>query len=272
MLRQCMVVTTIALVLFVLGGCSDSATTAAVPTSGAQIVTPDQSPPTPPGGSAAPQPETFGETLQGDALKWYNWMPQANRNDIELFAAAFGYDTAREWINEALPEGGAYGMPPPITATLPSFGEALSTDQAAKLGQLDQRIREAFTNNWEFGVAIQAPVPPPSDPASYVEGLMTERVDKLRELLMAIPAAIPPAEEILHPDAFAAYEALHPELRESFWTEVAITYAQGLTVARGAFPALNETQVKDLFSQYIPPLVSEGKSCSDHTKPCLKSN
>ena len=270
MLTQVLIAVSTVIVLFTLGGCSDDEATApaSVPTSGAVAVTPDSPAPTP---TEIPsqQAETFGETLQGDALKWYDSLPQVNRNDIEFFASALGHDAAGEWINRALPEVDAYGMSPHLTAPLPSFADSLSADETAKLQSLDQRIEDAFTESWEFGVAVQAPVSPPSDPASYVEGLVTERVKTLRELLMAIPAAIPPAEAILHPDELAAYETLHPELRELFWLQTAKTYAQGLTVGRGEFPALNETQVKDLFSQFIPSLVTQGKSCSDHSQPCL---
>lgn len=250
-------------------GCSDDERIV-VPTSGAVLVTPEAPAPPPPMVPTT-EPETFAETLTGDTLKWYNWMPQPNKDDIDFYAAAFGYAAAREWINNALPEGGAYGLPPPLTAPLPTFSDALTSDEQAKLQSLDQRILDAYTSTWSFGIAIKAPATPTSQPSTYVEGRTNARVDELRKLLMAIPSEIPSAQDILHDDELAAYKNLHPELQELFWKGVAVAYAQGLTVGRGAFPALNETQVKDLFSQHIPSLVAEGKSCTDHEKPCLKN-
>lgn len=270
MLRQLLVAASIVIVAFVLEGCSSDkdVAPASVPTSGAVAVTPAA--PAPPK-SPSQQAETFGETLQGDALKWYNWMPQVYRDDIEYFAVVAGHDAAREWMERSMPESG-YGRPPHITLQLPSFEDALAPDETAKLASLDDRIRQEFVEMWDFGIALRAPIPLPADPKAHSQRLIDERAGELRELLMAIPSTIPPAAEILHTDELAQYQALHPELRELFWTEVATAYAQGLTVGKGKFPALNETQVKDLFSQYIPPLVTEGKSCSDHAKPCLKSN
>lgn len=272
MLRQLLVAASIVIALFTLGGCSDDKDTApaSIPTSGAVAVTPDAPAPTPPK-SPSEQAKTFGETLQGDALKWYNSMPQVNRDDIEYFAVVAGHDAAKEWMERSMPESG-YGRPPHLTLPLPSFEDALTPDETTKLASLDIRIRQKFVEMWDFGIALRAPIPLPADPKAHSQRLIDERTGELQELLMAIPSTIPPAAEILHTDELAEYQALHPELRELFWVEVATAYAQGLTVARGAFPALNETQVKDLFSQYIPPLVMQGKSCNDHAKPCLKSN
>jgi len=257
-----------ATILLVVLGCSDS-DRIVVPTSDAVMETPEIPAPQLP---ALPtdEPETFAETLTGDALKWYNWMPQTHKDDIDFYAEAFGYEAARGWINSALPEGGAYGIPPPLTAQLPSFNDALTADEQAKLQSLDQRILDAFTTTWSFGIDVRAVNTP--DPAAHTQERVSARVVELRELLVAIPSVIPPQWELLHDDELAIFESLHPDLQELFWTEVATAYVQGLTVGRGAFPALNETEVKDLFSQYIPPLVTLGKSCSDHAKPCLKSN
>ena len=255
-------------ILLMMLGCSDS-DRIVVPTSDAVMETPEipapQLPPLP-----TDEPETLAETLTGDALKWYNWMPQTHKDDIDFYAEAFGYEAASVWINEALPEGGAYGIPPPLTAPLPSFNDALTADEQKKLQSLDQRILDVFTSTWSFGIDVKAA--DTSDPTAYTEGRISARVVELRELLVVIPSEIPPAQELLHADELAIYESLHPDLQELFLVEVATAYAQGLTVGRGVFPALDETEVKDLFSQYIPPLVTQGKSCSDHTQPCLKSN
>ena len=272
MLRLLLVAASIVIVTFVLEGCSSDkdVAPASMPTSDAGAVTPDSPTPTPLK-SPPSQAETFGETLQGDALKWYNSMPQVNRDDIEYFAVVAGHDAAKEWMERSMPES-SYGRPPHLTLPLSSFEDALTPDETTKLASLDIRIRQKFVEMWDFGIALRAPIPLPADPKAHSQRLIDERTGELRELLMAIPSTIPSAAEILHTNELAQYQALHPELRELFWVEVATAYAQGLTVARGAFPALNETQVKDLFSQYIPPLVMQGKSCNDHAKPCLKSN
>ena len=276
-MKRYIITSAIFVTLLMLGGCTRSDNGDNVsevqPTSSARVVTPTHPPPTPPNRlQATPQQaETFGETLQGKQLRWYNWLPQINRNDIEYFAIVAGHDAAREWMERSMPESG-YGRPSHLTLPLPSFEDALTPDETTKLASLDVRIRQKFVEIWDFGVALRAPIPLPANPKAHSQLLIDERASELRQLLMAIPSAIPPAAEILHTDELAQYQALHPDLRELFWAEVALAYAQGLTVGRGAFPALNEIQVKDLFSQYIPPLVTQGKSCSDHAKPCLKSN
>lgn len=205
--------------------------------------------------------------MTGDALKWYSWMPQAYKEGIDFYAEAFGYEVAREWIDHALLERGAYGMPPPLTAPLPSFNDALTADEHEKQQSLDRRILDAFTNAWSFGIEVRAADTP--DPAAHTEGRISARVVELRELLMAVPNEIPPARELLHPNELAVFESLHPDLQELFWTEAAMVYTQGLTLGRGPFPALDETEIKDLFSQYIPPKEAENRKCTDHSKPCL---
>ncbi len=245
-------------------GCSENTTT--VPTSAAVVVTPQNTPiPTPnlPSASA----DTFGETLSGNALEWYNWMPESNRNDIEFYASVFGYASTSKWILEALPELGNYGLPPPLTAPLPSLS-TLPAEEQNKLETLDPRIRAAFEEDWTFGVIIQAPIPEPADAAKYVNDLMEERSGLLRERLMSIPSILPSAREILHGDALKEYEVMHPELQDLFWREAARTFATGQTIGRGGFPALNETQIKDLFSQHINA-IKVTHDCQDHTKACL---
>ena len=271
-MKNYIITASIIVALFMAGGCALSdngdGVPAAPPTSGAGVVTPAHPPPTPQQNTA--QAETFGETLQGRLLTGYNWMPQVNRDDIEFFAAVAGYDAARQWMTEAIPPGGAYGQPPPLTLPLSSFEDAVTPNETTKLRSLDPRIKSEFVEAWDFGIAIRAPIPLPADPKAHAEGLIKERTDALLELLMAIPSSIPPAAEILHTEELAQYEALHPDLRKLFWVEVATVYAQGLTVGRGAFPSLNDEQIKDLFSQHIPPLVAyqETLGCSDHSRPC----
>ncbi len=263
-------------VVFALIGCSDpdNQRPTTIPPSGAVIVTPDASAPQPPKSpsqQAPGQAETFGETLQGKELTWYNWLPETNRNDIEFFALALGHEAARSWIEAALPDSG-YGMPPPLTAPLPAYQNALSTTEQAKLDGLDPLIQQAYLESWTFGVGLRVPVPEAPDPKAYVASLVDERVEHLRDILVGIPSSLPSLEEALHTEPLAQYETLHPDLRDLFWKEVAKAYAQGLTVAQGEFPALSASEVRDLFSQFIPPLVAQNRACSDHSKPCLTSN
>ena len=112
--------------------------------------------------------------------------------------------------------------------------------------------------NWEEGLPIRAPDPSDpfqapafTDPKGYVAQQTEEHAGQLKEVLMALPVELPPIEEILSSEAVAQYQRLPPDLKEGFLNDVGGIYARGMTVGRGNFPPLTDSEVKEFFSTIV---------------------
>ena len=146
-----------------------------------------------------------------------------------------------------------------FSAPLPPMRDALSPGEQAKLDSLDPRIRAPFVESWLRGgmtVTVPDPRSPGSwlafiDPEAYVADGVDGEAEYRKNVLMSIPAGFPPIEDLVLPEMVAKYEALHPDLKEEFWIEVAIAYGIGMTVGRPGFGPLTDDYVRRLFSGYL---------------------
>lgn len=193
------------------------------------------------------------------ALFQYALLDSEGRAAFEFLVKAVGLEAAEEQLLPLWEWNDLYFHPPPIfAAPLPSLKNALSPDEAAKLAALDRRIRDPFMENWKEGLRIRAPDPSdPSealaftDPKGYVVQQTEKHAGQLKEVLMALPVELPPIEEILSSEAVAQYQRLPPYLQEEFWNDVGGIYARGVTVGRGNFPPLTDSEVKEYFSTIV---------------------
>ena len=153
--------------------------------------------------------------------------------------------------------------PGDFRAPLPSLQDALSPDEKAKLDALDPRIRKAFVQGWEYSAPMTVTVPDPGLPGAWLAfidpgGVVADRVERIVEeekrVLMAVPAEIPPIEDLVYPEIVSEYEGLHPDLREIFWREVGIAYGRGMTVGKWAFGPLTEEQRREFFGNHVTSL------------------
>ena len=146
-----------------------------------------------------------------------------------------------------------------FSAPLPPMRDALSPGEQAKLDSLDPRIRAPFVESWlRGGVAVTAPDPTRPgawlafiDPKAYVDDGVDREAGYRKNVLMSIPAEFPPIEDLVLPEMVARYEALHPDLKEEFWIEVAMAYGTGMTVGRPGFGPLTDEDVRRLFTGYL---------------------
>ena len=206
-------------------------------------------------GSGLPRAPIIGS----EALVQYARLDSEGRAAFEFLVKAVGLEAAEEQLLPLREWNDLYFHPPPIfAAPLPSLKNALSPDEAAKLAALDQRIRDPFVENWKEGLRIRAPDPSdPSDalaftnPKGYVVQQTEKHAGQLKEVLMALPVELPPIEEILSSEAVAQYQRLPPYLMEEFWNDVGGIYARGVTVGRGNFPPLTDSEVKEYFSTIV---------------------
>ena len=150
--------------------------------------------------------------------------------------------------------------PGDFRAPLPSLEDALSSDEKAKLDALDPRIRKAFVEGWEYSAPMAVTVPDPRDPNAWLAfidpgGFVAAGVERIVEeekgVLMAVPAEIPPIEDLVYPEIVAEFEGLHPDLKEKFWREVGIAYGRGMTVGKGGFGPLTEEQSREFFGNHV---------------------
>ena len=225
----------------------------------------------------------FRATLDGETRDLYERLDEGGRADIEIYAAALGHEAAarsllvlgereRERMEQDVSrpaDSGAAGSsvqpsqdgvtasvvsfytPGDFRAPLPSLEDALSSDEKAKLDALDPRIRKAFVQGWEYSAPMSITVPDPRDPGGFVADGVESIVEEEKRVLMAIPAEIPPIEDLVYPEIVAEYEGLHPDLKENFWREVGIAYGRGITVGKGAFGPLIEEQSREFFSDHV---------------------
>ena len=196
----------------------------------------------------------FQATLDAEAVARYDRLTPAQHKDLDFYAEAVGNRAARLWLF-SYPKNLSVLLLPEITVPLPALERALTKKEVSKLYALDSRIRDPFVKNWEYGLKIHAPDPsdPTSalaftDPAAFVTGKTEEYEGQLKEVLMAIPAELPPIEEILSSEAVAQYRRWHPDMKEEFWNDVGGIYARGMTVGRGNFPPLTDSEIKEFFS------------------------
>ena len=76
-------------------------------------------------------------------------------------------------------------------------------------------------------------------------------MEEEKRVLMAVPAELPPIEDLVYPEVVAEFEGLHPDLKEKFWGDVGIAYAIGITVGKGAFGPLTEEQNREFFGDHV---------------------
>ena len=195
--------------------------------------------------------------IKREALVGYTRLGSNGRAEFEFFVKAVGLEAAEasllrysDWEKFAL--SGVFMAP------LPLLEEVLSTDEAAKLEALDTRIRGPFVERWEHGLQIYVPSPSDptaglafTDPKAYVAQRTEEETKLTREVLMALPTELPPIEDLAFPEAVAEYEKLHPDVKEMFWDQVGGIYAHGMTVGKGEFRPLTDSEIKELFSHYV---------------------
>ena len=134
----------------------------------------------------------------------------------------------------------------------------VAVDNFSRLEALDTRIRGPFVERWEHGLQIYVPSPSDptaglafTDPKAYVAQRTEEETKLTREVLMALPTELPPIEDLAFPEAVAEYEKLHPDVKEMFWDQVGGSYAHGMTVGKGEFRPLTNSEIKELFSPYV---------------------
>ena len=198
--------------------------------------------------------------IETEALVQYARLMSVGRADFEFFVRGVGLEEAEESLL-AFTAGwnSRFHIPSSaFIAPLPPLKNALSADETAKLRALDSRIRDPFVENWEYGLKIHAPDPSDptaalafTDPAAFVAEKTEEYEGQLKKVLMALPVKLPPIEEIASSEAVAQYQRLHPDLKEEFWNDVGGIYARGITVGRGNFPPLTDSQIKDYFSTIV---------------------
>ena len=195
--------------------------------------------------------------IKREALVGYTRLGSNGRAEFEFFVEAVGLGAAEASLLRYR-ESADFALSGVFMAPLPPLEEVLSTDEAAKLEALDTRIRGPFVERWEHGLQIYVPSPSDptaglafTDPKAYVAE-STEAETKLsREVLMALPTELPPIEDLVFAEAVAEYEKLHPDVKENFWNQVGGSYAHGMTVGKGEFRPLTDSEIKKLFSPYV---------------------
>ncbi len=79
-----------------------------------------------------------------------------------------------------------------------------------------------------------------------------ERItEEQKGVLMAVPAELPPIEDLVFPELVAEFEGLPPRLKEIFWSDVGTTLAHGMTVGGWGLPPLTDEEVRKMFSRRI---------------------
>ena len=206
--------------------------------------------------SAQPPP---APVIKIDALVGYARLGSIGRTEFAFFVKAVGLEAAEEsLLHRYRGRSSDFAHPGSFMAPLPPLEEALTADEAAKLEALDPRIRGPFVEGWKYGLLISLPsLPDPiaglafTDPKAYVAHSTEEETKLLREVLMALPTELPPIEDLVFAEAVAEYEKLHPEVKEKFWNDVGQTYAPGMTVGKGEFRPLTDSEIKELFSPRV---------------------
>ena len=208
-----------------------------------------------------------------EALVQYARLDSEGRKDFEFFVKTVGPEAAEEALLALKGDWGGFHIPSIFTAPLPSLERVLSPNEAAKLGALDQRIRDPFAENWKYGLHIRAPDPSdPSEalaftnPKEYVVQQTEKHAKKLRQRLMAIPAEIPRIEDIVSAEGVTEYNRLHPDLKEQFWREVGVVYSSGMTVGgEGGFPPpMTDDEIKDLFGHILASFMRRQEMNSEY--------
>ena len=197
-----------------------------------------------------PAQPPLAPVIKREALVPYARLGSIGRSEFEFFVKAVGFEAAEESL---LRYRGQVFMVP-----LPPLESALSADEVAKLEALDPRIRGPFVEGWEYGLQIYVPSPSDptaglafTDPKAYVAQRTEEETKLTREVLMALPTELPPIEDLAFPEAVAEYEKLHPDVKEMFWDQVGRFYAHGITVGKGEFRPLIDSEIKELFSPHV---------------------
>ena len=195
--------------------------------------------------------------IKREALVGYTRLGSNGRAEFEFFVKAVGLEAAEASLLR-YSDWGKFALEGVFMAPLPLLEEVLSTDEAAKLEALDTRIRGPFVERWEHGLQIYVPSPSDptaglafTDPKAYVAQRTEEETKLTREVLMALPTELPPIEDLAFPEAVAEYEKLHPDVKEMFWDQVGGSYAHGMTVGKGEFRPLTNSEIKELFSPYV---------------------
>ncbi len=203
-----------------------------------------------------PAQPPLAPVIKREALVPYARLGSSGRSEFEFFVKAVGFEAAEEsLLRYRGPVDFASGI---FTAPLPPLESVLSADEAAKLEALDPRIRGPFVEGWEYGLQIYVPSPSDptaglafTDPKAYVAQRTEEETKLTREVLMALPTELPPIEDLAFPEAVAEYEKLHPDVKEMFWDQVGRFYAHGMTVGKGEFRPLTDSETKELFSSFV---------------------
>ncbi len=145
-------------------------------------------------------------------------------------------------------------------ASLPALEDALSPDEKAKLDALDPRIRKPFVGDWQYSAPMIITAPDPGDPNAWLafidpKAFVADGVERITEeqkrVLMAVPAELPPIEDLVFPELVADFEGLPPRLKEMFWSDAGTTFAQGMTVGRWGLPPLTDEEIRKMFSRRI---------------------
>ena len=197
--------------------------------------------------------------IESKALVQYMRLMSDGRADFEFFVKGVGLEEAEKSLLAFTGKWSSrFHIPSAFMAPLPPLKNALSADETAKLRALDSRIRDPFVENWEYGLKIHAPDPSDptaasalADPAAFVTEKTKEYVEQLKKVLISLPVELPPIEEIVSSEAVAQYQRLRPDLKEEFWNDVGSIYARGVTVGRGNFPPLTDSEVKEFFSTIV---------------------
>ena len=198
-----------------------------------------------------------GPVIKREALVGYTRLGSNGRAEFEFFVKAVGLEAAEASLLR-YSDREKFALSGVFMAPLPLLEEVLSTEEAAKLEALDTRIRGPFVERWEHGLQIYVPSPSDptaglafTDPKAYVAQRTEEETKLTREVLMALPTELPPIEDLAFPEAVAEYEKLHPDVKEMFWDQVGGSYAHGMTVGKGEFRPLTNSEIKELFSPYV---------------------
>ncbi len=214
-----------------------------------------------------PEQPPLAPVIKRDALVPYARLGSSGRADFEFFVKAVGLEAAEESLLRYRERGSGFALSGIFMVPLPPLDKFFSADETAKLEALAPRMRAPFIESWEYGLKIHAPSPSDptaelafTDPKAYVAQRTEEETKLYREVLMALPTELPPIEDLVFAEAVAEYEELHPDVKEMFWDQVGVrmflnqvgmSYASRITVGKGIFPQLTDSEIKEMFSSFV---------------------
>ena len=227
------------------------------------------------GDDISPYKKTFGELLlDKDKLAWYNRLSESARREVEFYYSVYGYDDTNYWLNSKVERfsDGSYSTEsiPVFTTNLPGISTVLTSEEIEKLEeQLDDKLQRAFYEEWDRGAIIYAPKIEPLDRSVYAANLVDEKVRRFKDALAKAPDELPKLEELLHDDGLELYNALHPQIQESFMWTVMEEYVRG-RVEPAMFPSLGSLESKNKLNELIVQYEMFLQICSDHNKECWR--